>query len=99
MATKAKAKVAEEAEKAPEPIPEPEPLTGVARFKAEFSIGSDIRPLRWEPVNGANLRIMSTHGVLCFADGSQVSLPAAEAGTLASELKAIRPRDNIQLIS
>lgn len=97
MAKKAQ-KVQKENEAEKPEAPAPEPLTGVARFKSEFQLSSDVRPLRWEPVSNGNLRIFSPLGILCYADGSQVQLPAEEASQLASELRAIRPRDNIQLI-
>lgn len=74
------------------------PLTGVERFRAEFQIGGDIKPLKWDALKAGRLRIFSPQGVLCYADGTQVHLTAEEAGQLASELRAIRPRDNIQLI-
>lgn len=77
--------------------PEPVAPTPVERFHAEFLLG-EVRPLNWKPVLGATAKILSKHGLLCFADGSEVELPTAEASDLVSQLKAIRPNDNIQLI-
>lgn len=81
----------------PAPEPPPKPLTGAEKFRAEFLAG-EVRPLNWRPVLGQTAKILSKHGLLCFADGSEVELPTAEASTLVSQLKSIRPNDNIQII-
>jgi hypothetical protein len=81
-----------------EPTPEPpKPLTGAEKFRAEFLAG-EVRALKWKPVLGQTAKVLSKHGLLCFADGSEVELPTTEASGLVSQLKSIRPNDNIQLI-
>lgn len=97
MAKKPKVQDEEPKEEAPVAVAKT-PLTGVERFRAEFQISGDVKPLKWEPLKEGHLRLFSPQGVLCYEDGTQVHLPAGEASQLASELRAIRPRDNIQLI-
>lgn len=99
--------MAKKAEPKPEPSPaEAEPVapqaskvvTAVDRFRSEFFPGGSLKPLRWENPAGTVFRIVSRHGFLCYADGSQVSFDnVMEATAIANLLQPIRPNDNIQI--
>ncbi len=87
---------AHKAEKAPKE--EKPKLTGVERFRDEFGLAGELKPLKWTKPSGSIFRISGKDGVLCYEDGDIVELPASEAGVLCGELKALRPNDQIQLI-